>query len=83
MRTVKTLIRLGGCTFVGFCRAQTHFHYFILLQASEAFLVHLFEDAMLCAIHGKRVTVMPKDVYLAMRLNGGLAMIGGMRLAGT
>ena len=38
---------------------------------------------MLCAIHGKRVTVMPKDVYLAMRLNGGLAMIGGMRLAGT
>ena len=54
----------------------------ILLQASEAFLVHLFEDALLCAIHGKRVTVMPKDVYLAMRLNGGLAL-GGFHIAGT
>lgn len=27
------------------------------LQAAEDFLVHLFEDAVLCAIHAKRVTV--------------------------
>ena len=47
-----------------------HVCIFDFFQASEAFLVHLFEDALLCAIHGKRVTVMPKDFYLAMRLNG-------------
>lgn len=29
-----------------------------LQEASEAFLVGLFEDANLCAIHAKRVTIM-------------------------
>lgn len=41
-----------------------------LQEAAEAYLVHLFEDAMLCAIHGKRVTVMVKDIHLARRLHG-------------
>ena len=33
-----------------------------LQEASEAYLVGLFEDTNLCAIHAKRVTIMPKDV---------------------
>jgi histone H3/H4 len=34
------------------------------------YLVHLFEEANLCAIHAKRVTVMPKDLHLARRIRG-------------
>jgi histone H3 len=41
-----------------------------LQEASEAHLVGLFEDANLCAIHGKRVTIMPKDMHLARRIRG-------------
>eukprot|EP00543_Licmophora_paradoxa_P006617 CAMPEP_0202458772 /NCGR_PEP_ID=MMETSP1360-20130828/27977_1 /ASSEMBLY_ACC=CAM_ASM_000848 /TAXON_ID=515479 /ORGANISM="Licmophora paradoxa, Strain CCMP2313" /LENGTH=139 /DNA_ID=CAMNT_0049079485 /DNA_START=31 /DNA_END=450 /DNA_ORIENTATION=+ len=41
-----------------------------LQEAAEAHLVSLFEDANLCAIHGKRVTVMPKDMQLARRIRG-------------
>ena len=36
-----------------------------LQEASEAYLVELFEDSNLCAIHAKRVTLMPKDMQLA------------------
>ena len=38
--------------------------------ASEAYLVGLFEDTNLCAIHAKRVTIMPKDIQLARRIRG-------------
>uniref|UniRef100_A0A2K6C9N2 Core Histone H2A/H2B/H3 domain-containing protein n=1 Tax=Macaca nemestrina TaxID=9545 RepID=A0A2K6C9N2_MACNE len=38
-----------------------------LQEASEAYLVGLFEDTNLCAIHAKRVTIMPKDIQLARR----------------
>ncbi|KAI0318704.1 histone H3 [Amylostereum chailletii] len=41
-----------------------------LQEASEAFLVHLFEDANLCAIHAKRVTIMTRDIQLARRIRG-------------
>ncbi|XP_010266470.1 PREDICTED: histone H3-like centromeric protein HTR12 isoform X1 [Nelumbo nucifera] len=41
-----------------------------LQEAAEDYLVHLFEDAMLCAIHAKRVTLMQKDWALARRLGG-------------
>mmetsp|Transcript_19606 Transcript_19606/g.26589 ORF Transcript_19606/g.26589 Transcript_19606/m.26589 type:complete len:108 (+) Transcript_19606:113-436(+) len=41
-----------------------------LQEAAEAHLVHLFEDANLCAIHAKRVTIMPKDMQLARRIRG-------------
>jgi histone H3 len=39
-------------------------------EAAEAYLVGLFEDANLCAIHCKRVTVMSKDMQLVLRLRG-------------
>ena len=39
-------------------------------EASEAYLVGLSEDVNLCAIHAKRVTIMPKDVQLARRIRG-------------
>ncbi|XP_060473346.1 histone H3.3A-like [Panthera onca] len=41
-----------------------------LQEASEAYLVSLFEDTSLCAIHAKRVTIMPKDVQLEHRIRG-------------
>lgn len=41
---------------------------FALQEATEAFLVNLFHDANLCAIHAKRVTIQQKDIQLARRL---------------
>jgi len=41
-----------------------------LQEASEAFLVSLFEDSNLLAIHAKRVTIFPKDMVLARRIRG-------------
>ena len=41
-----------------------------LQEASESYMVSLFEDSGLCAIHAKRVTVMVKDMQLARRLRG-------------
>jgi histone H3 len=41
-----------------------------LQESCEAYLVGLFEDTNLCAIHAKRVTVMPKDMQLARRIRG-------------
>ena len=41
-----------------------------LQEASEAYLVGLFEDTNLCALHAKRVTIMPKDMQLARRIRG-------------
>ena len=39
-------------------------------EASEAYLTGLFEDTNLCAIHARRVTIMPKDLQLARRIRG-------------
>jgi histone H3 len=41
-----------------------------LQEATEAYLVSLFEDTNLCCIHAKRVTIMPRDIQLAKRLRG-------------
>ena len=41
-----------------------------LQEASEAYLTGLFADSNLCAIHGKRVTIMVKDIRLARRIRG-------------
>ena len=43
-----------------------------LQEAAESHLVGLFEDANLCTIHAKRVTIMPKDIQLARRIRGPL-----------
>ena len=42
----------------------------VLQEAAEAYLVGLFEDTNLCAIHAKHVTIMPKDIQLARRICG-------------
>ncbi|CAB9499018.1 expressed unknown protein [Seminavis robusta] len=42
-----------------------------LQQASEAHLVDMFQCSNLCAIHAKRITIMPKDIQLARRIRGG------------
>jgi histone H3 len=39
-----------------------------ILALQEAALVTLFEDTNLCAIHAKRVTIIPKDMQLVRRL---------------
>ena len=41
-----------------------------LQEATESYIVGLFEDTNLCAIHAKRVTIMPKDMKLAKRIRG-------------
>ena len=47
-----------------------------LQESCEAFMVHLFEDTNLCAIHAKRVTIMQKDVQLARRIRGAWGGLG-------
>ena len=41
-----------------------------LQEAAEAYIVRLFDDANLCAIHARRVTIMPKDIFLARQIRG-------------
>ena len=44
--------------------------FLAMQEAAEAYLVKLFEDANLCAMHAKRVTVIKKDIHLARRIRG-------------
>ncbi len=41
-----------------------------LQEASEAYLVCLFEDSNDCAINAKHVPIMTKDIQLAQRIQG-------------
>ncbi|MGA0302606.1 MAG: hypothetical protein ACO3K3_00970 [Schleiferiaceae bacterium] len=41
-----------------------------LHEAAENYLISLFEDTNLCALHANRVTIMPKDMQLARRIRG-------------
>eukprot|EP01084_Bolivina_argentea_P181827 313981_1 len=41
-----------------------------LHYAAEAYIVQIFEDAYLCTIHAKRVTIYPRDIQLARRIRG-------------
>ena len=41
-----------------------------LQEATEAYIISIFEDANLCAIHAKRVTITPRDMQLARRIRG-------------
>ena len=48
-----------------------------LQEAAENFIVGLFEDVNLLAVHAKRVTVMPRDIRLALRICNETTIIGG------
>jgi histone H3/H4 len=66
---------LSGLSEFFFCYVQTDLRFqshavLALQEAAEAYLVGLFEDTNLCAIHAKRVTIMPKDIQLARRIRG-------------
>jgi histone H3 len=50
-----------------------------LQEAAEAHLISTLEDAHLCAIHAKRVTLMPKDIQIARRINGDEAELSKFR----
>jgi len=50
-------------------RFQSH-AIMALQEAGEAYLIHLFEDTNLCAIHANCVIIFPKDIQLARRIRG-------------
>ena len=56
MKEVKTNLRFQPAAFAAF------------QEMAEVYLVGLFEDTNLCAIHTKQVTIMSKDIQLAMRI---------------
>ena len=41
-----------------------------LQEAAEVYLVGLFEDTNLCAIHARHIPILPKDIQLARRIRG-------------
>lgn len=41
-----------------------------LQEATESYIVSVLSDTNLCAIHSRRVTIMPRDLHLARRLRG-------------
>ncbi|KAF7137574.1 hypothetical protein RHSIM_Rhsim07G0204500 [Rhododendron simsii] len=65
----QRLVREISQVFKADLRFQSH-AVLALQEAAEAYLVGLFEDTNLCAIHAKRVTIMSKDVQLARRIRG-------------
>lgn len=68
-RPFQRLVREVAQNFKRDLRFQSH-AIAALQEASEAYLTALFEDTNLCAIHAKRVTIMPKDMQLARRIRG-------------
>ena len=61
----QRLVRLNRSRFQDRPAPQQSSAVIALQEASEAYLVGLFEETNLCAIHAKRVTIMPKDIQLA------------------
>ena len=39
-------------------------------EAAEAYLVWLLEEINICAVHTKGVTILPKDIQLAQKIQG-------------
>jgi len=67
------LIREVGHTVLGSSMLHLRFQtaaIMALQEAAEAYLVTLFEDTQLCAIHARRVTIMARDIRLARRIRG-------------
>ena len=48
----------------------SHQPYWLYMKDLRRIIVGLFEDCTLEAIHSKRVTVMPKDMYIALKIRG-------------
>tara|TARA_Y100000310_G_C20654956_1_gene801514 strand:- start:152 stop:994 length:843 start_codon:yes stop_codon:yes gene_type:complete len=71
--TFARLVReIGGKASIWGPNLRWHKDAVLALQeASEAFMVGVLEDANMCAIHAKRVTMGPKDMQLCMNLNVG------------
>lgn len=65
----QRLVREVAMDFRSELRFQSH-ALLALQEASEVYLISVFEDANLCAIHAKRVTIFPKDMQLARRIRG-------------
>ncbi|KAL8280615.1 hypothetical protein RQP46_006938 [Phenoliferia psychrophenolica] len=65
-REIATSYEPAGATPWRFQRSAIE----ALQTAAEQYLVDLFADCNLCAIHAKRVTITPKDLLLARRLRG-------------
>ena len=60
----QRLVREIAQTYSPYLRFQSG-AILALQEAAEAYLVGLLEDSNLCAIHAKRVTIMPRDMQLA------------------
>lgn len=52
-------LQISSCLSI----SQAKFSFWSV-QATEDYMVHMFEDTNLCAIHAKCVTIMPKDLQL-------------------
>lgn len=68
-RPFRNLVREILYTFKSDIYVQSS-SFLAIQEAAESYMVGLFEDANLCAIHAKRVTIMPKDIQLARRIRG-------------
>ena len=62
-RFVRSIVEQNGIRFQSLALAA-------LQEAAESYITSLFEDANLCAVHARRVTLMRKDLDLARRLRG-------------
>ena len=65
----QRLVREIAQDFMEDCRFQST-SVLALQEAAEHYHVGLFEDCNICAVHAKRVTIMPKDMQLARRIRG-------------
>merc|ERR1712226_1254857 len=69
-RTFMRIIKEIGRRISGEPIRFTTESLFALQEATEDFIVRMFENCNLCAIHGRRVTILPKDLYLTRRICG-------------
>ena len=65
----QRFVRIVSAEFSSTLRFQSS-ALLALQEATEAYMVGLFEDTNLLTVHAKRVTIMPKDIQLARRLRG-------------
>ena len=68
-RPFQRLVKEIAQEFFPNLRFQSH-ALAALQEASEAYIVRLFEDTNLCCIHAKRVTIYARDMQLARRIRG-------------